>query len=453
MNKKTTNNKNFTPLRLGDKTSLNNTIKTMKKILFIFCLCTSLMSQAQISPKVMQSFPAHIIYKIDEVASKIKLTEDQQIKIGNRLVKRDSIANALIRKGTAVTNLKSYYTIYTSFLKPILSQEELEDYSYQIDKNNRFLLALKSAKELQLDSKQIEQIRIQNKLLDTIPQKNAKQQMIFYTRKLDSILKKTQYGSLLKILYSKESLLKTQKDWSNILKLKLATPKDSSATCVQIYNYNLIKNIMLDPKAGIYDTKKISVLKDKINLQYQPKIITRYNIASDEYYKKNVFSEAIKHEKELSLTGIQIDSLLSNYKKIELLKFNNKTQNLVPDKSNSYVSIENNAIIKILDDKQLSLLLIIKNKKIALATAKNDWIALEKKGLTKDLDKGSTVKEFTNYQLNYLVANDRVKMNKNQINLFYRRDVLLKKPALLKQLDEIKQDEQNIKSTKNELRW
>jgi hypothetical protein len=146
------NKKNFKPLCLSGRTTLNKKMKTIKRTLFSFCLCVSLVSQAQITPKVIQRFPAHIIYKIDEVASKIKLTEDQQIQIGNQLTIKDSIANVLKRKDGAVINLKSYYTINKETLKSILSQKELEDYLSQVDKKNRFLLALKSAKELQLDA-------------------------------------------------------------------------------------------------------------------------------------------------------------------------------------------------------------------------------------------------------------------------------------------------------------
>ena len=447
------NKKNFKPLCFSGRTTLNKKMKTIKRTLFSFCLCVSLVSQAQITPKVMQRFPAYIIYKIDEVASKIKLTEDQQIQIGNQLTIKDSIANVLKRKDGAVINLKSYYTINKETLKSILSQKELEDYLSQVDKKNRFLLALKSAKELQLDAKQIELIRIQNDLSATMPNDNTKKRMIFYTQKLDSILNNLQYGYLIKIIYNKQTLAQSRKDWNNILKLKLATLKDSSAIYPQILQYHSIKNSVLDEKSGIRNNKEIKQLNNEINLQYQPKIITWCNILRDGSYEKNIFSETIKYQKELNLTAIQIDTLLVNYRKIEQLKFKNKEENQVLDKSKTYVSIENKKIVKILDSKQLTLLLVKKNEKLAMQKAINDWNTIEKQGLTKDLNKEDTIKELANYQLKYLVADNRVKMDKNQINVFHRRDLLLNKPALLKQLDQSKQNEQNIKSTKNELKW
>jgi hypothetical protein len=302
-------------------------------------------------------------------------------------------------------------------------------------------------------TKQIELIRIQNDLSTTMPNDHTKKQMIFYTQNLDSILNTLQYRSLMKIIYKKQTLAQSRKDWYDILKLKLATPKDSSAIYPQIFQYHSIKNSVLDEKSEIHNNKEIRKLNDEINLQFQPEIITWSNILRDGSYEKNIFSETIKFQKELNLTGIQIDTLLVNYRKIEQLKFKNKEEDQVSDKSKNYVSIENKKIVKILDSKQLTLLLVKKNEKLAMQKAINDWNTIEKQGLTKDLNKDATIKEFADYQLKYLVADNRVKIDKNQLNVFYRRDLLLKRPALLKQLDESKQNEQNIKSTKNQLKW
>jgi hypothetical protein len=411
------------------------------------------MSHGQIHIKVNQRFQAHITYKISEIASKIKLTEEQQMQIGKRLTKKDSLANVHIRRTDTVINLKDYYTIDKQLLVSILSQEELDDYESQVNDKNRFLLAIKSAKQLQLNTKQLEQIRFQNDLLSKSPKLNDKQKNIIYTRKLDSILEKKQYGALLKIIYTKESALKTQKDWNNILKQKLASPKDSIALYHKINEYNLICNIMLDPKSGIYEPKKINTIRDKVNLQLQPQILVRYNIATNGIYRENIFSDILKYDKQLKLTDNQLDSLVTHYKKIEQLKIKNKELNLIQDKSNSYTKIENKATLETLDAKQLQLFLMLRNQKKAVALAINDWKSLEKLGLTKDLDKEATIKEFTSYELKSLASENLVNIDNNQINVFYRRDILLKKPALLKQLDEINQTNEISKKTKNNLKW
>jgi hypothetical protein len=425
----------------------------MKKILFPFCLLLSFVIYGQIPIKVKQSFPAHITYKIKDIATKIKLTEEQQMQIGKRLVKKDSLANVHIRRTDTLINLKDYYTVDKAVLVSILSQEELDDYLSQADDKNRFLLAIKSAKKLQLNPKQVEEIRSQNVFLTSKTQLSNKQKNIFYVRKLDSILEKKQYGALLRIIYSKESALKTQKDWNAILKLKLATPQDSIALYSKIGEYHLISNIMQDPKSGIYGPNKINTIRDKVNLQFQPQILVRYNIVTEGIYKKNIFSEILKYDAPLKLTTNQIDSLLAHYKKIEQLKFKNNELNLTQDKSNSYTIIENKATLETLDAKQLQLFLMLRNQKKAVALAHNNWKSLEKLGLTKEVDKDTTLKEFTSYELKSLASDNLVKIDNNQINVFYRRDILLKKPALLKQLDEINQTNEIAKKTKNNLKW
>lgn len=427
--------------------------KLLQNLLLLLCLYAPFVCFSQITLKVTQSFPAHIIYKINKVASKIKLNEEQQMKIGLQLVKIDSIATATLHRGDDINSIKRDNISYMDVLKTILTPEELENYLSQIDKKNRFLIALKWSKKLQLNSNQIEQIRLQNNILNTAANNDSKKEMAFYTRKLDSILKKPQYATLIKIIYASESREETREDWDKILKLKLATPKDSSTYYPQIYQYHLTKNAVLDKKAALSDEKKSKELKEKIDLQYQPKISIWYAIATNGDYKNNIFSQTIKYQKELNLTGVQIDSLLANYKKIEQIKYKNKFQVRDTKKSSNTNALENIAINKILDYKQITLLLYCRNQKTAGQMAINDWKTLEKMGLTKDLDKETTIKEFANYQLKYLVADDRVKMDKNKVNIFYRRDILLKKPPLLIQLDAITQAEQKSKNTKNELRW
>jgi hypothetical protein len=210
---------------------------------------------------------------------------------------------------------------------------------------------------------------------------------------------------------------------------------------------------MLDPKSGIYEPKKINTIRDKVNLQLQPQILVRYNIATNGIYRENIFSDILKYDKQLKLTDNQLDSLVTHYKKIEQLKIKNKELNLIQDKSNSYTKIENKATLETLDAKQLQLFLMLRNQKKAVALAINDWKSLEKLGLTKDLDKEATIKEFTSYELKSLASENLVNIDNNQINVFYRRDILLKKPALLKQLDEINQTNEISKKTKNNLKW
>lgn len=424
----------------------------MKKI-FLLLLVTTTLTKAQITPKVIKSFPAHIISRIYEVASKMELSEEQQLKIGKKLFKSDSLANVNLARGEAVSKINKYYPSPKIFLTGILNQEELEPYLYELDNKNRFLLALKSSKLLQLNAQQLTAIRKQDKLMDSLKITESLQKYQFCNRKLDSILSKKQYAFLMHLAYADESKVEANKDWKNIKKMQLVPAKDSNSVYNQLFSYYVNKNSLLDPSAKIYDAKRSAEIKNLITLEKQPAVLTRYNILSNSTFKLNIFSIAIQYEKILKLNASQTDSLLSKYKQLELMKYKDKEINQLLKKTDSYTSFEQKGITGILDPKQIELLLINKNKQNAIQLAKENWNELEQLALTKDYDKNTQMQEFAKYQLLSLVANEQLKMNKNPLNMFRKRDIELKKPELLKQLDAIKRSEKNEKTTKNELKW
>ena len=92
----------------------------MKKLLLFFTLLLTFLIQAQVSLNVSKNYPAHIVYKIDDVLSKIKLDEDKQIKIAKKFQKMDSLANVSLSQGHPVHQSKAIYVIDNLFLKDIL---------------------------------------------------------------------------------------------------------------------------------------------------------------------------------------------------------------------------------------------------------------------------------------------------------------------------------------------
>jgi hypothetical protein len=69
------------------------------------------------------------------------------------------------------------------------------------------------------------------------------------------------------------------------------------------------------------------------------------------------------------------------------------------------------------------------------------------------MNKESTLAELADYQLKWLVATDQININRNQRNAFIRRDIELKKPDLLKQLDALASQAATTATTKNALIW
>ncbi len=428
-------------------------MKIKKRIILLIALCFHIITSAQVAQNVAKSFPARIVYQIDNIVSKVKLDEAKQFKIAQKMKIQDSIANTMLAKGTVISQLKEYYTIDKNFLTSILSREELDQYLYELDQNNRFLLALKMANTIKLEPNQIDEIRKQNDFLNVKNITDVIKKNQFYNKQLDTILNKKQYIHLVNDIYAKQSKQETNNDWNDIQKMKLVSSKDSVTVYNELYKFNLYKNRLIDPNAKKFDSKKAEELIRFVTLDKQPPVLTRYRILADYLHEVNVFATAIKFEKKLNLTTIQIDSLLQNYRTIELKKFNDRVKNPFAIRLLEYNDFENKKITSILDPQQLDELLIKKNEITAIVDANKNWVELEKKEMVKDLDKNTTLKEFATYQLKFLVASERLRMNRNATNAFYKRDIELKKPDLLKQLDDMKKVEQTGKTTKNALKW
>ncbi len=368
-----------------------------------------------------------------------------------KLYTADSLANVSLAKNEPVSKLKSYYTMDAGFLKTILSPEELDHYGYLTDKDNRYLAVLFFAEQLKLDSVKISEIRKKNDSLSSVPKMPLKETIRIYNKNLLRILNKEQYISLLKTIYHEQSVEEAQKDWVKIKKLQLVTEKDEKAQFSKILNYHKTKNAFLDKKADRFEKTKRDLLAKKMALS-EPPVLLRANILSDGTYTNNKYSSVIKYEKHLELTQSQIDTLLLKYNQLERIKLENK-DNESSAEASKIVPSEYENIAHILSPEQVKKWLIQKNKQAAKKEAQRNWEQLETEGLTKDLDKDITVKEFGVYQLQFLVTKDRAMVYHTQENIFMKRDIEKKKPELLKQLDVINQKKSQNAKTKQALTW
>ncbi|MGO4772851.1 hypothetical protein ACEN2I_14410 [Flavobacterium sp. W22_SRS_FK3] len=421
------------------------------KVLLIGILYYPIFGIAQISSKVAKSYPAHIVYKLDELNSKVKLSEDKQIKIGHKLYTADSLANISLVKGEPVTQLKSYYIIDANFLKSILSPEELDRYGYMTDRDNRFLAVLIFSTHLKLEPTQISEIRRLNDSVASVPKMSSKETIRIYNKKLQRILNKEQYIAMLKTIYHEQAEEDAQKDWSKIIKLQLVADKNDKSQYVKILNYHIAKNAFLDKKADRYDKTKRDFLAKKMALG-EPPLLVHANILSEGTYTTNKYSSIIKYEKELELTKSQIDTLLLKYNQLQRIKLENKEKESTAEAPKTVPSEYEN-IAQILNPEQVKKWLIQKNKQAAKKEAQKNWEQLEAEGLTKDLDKDKTLTEFAVYQLQFLVTKDRAMVYHTQENIFMKRDIEKKKPELLKQLDIINQKKSQNAKTKQALTW
>ncbi|WP_418262576.1 hypothetical protein [Flavobacterium faecale] len=420
----------------------------MKNLLHTLCLCGFIQfTHAQLSPKVINQFPAHIVTNLGTLNSRIALTEDKLTQIGQRMLVNDSIANTK-KNNLDPEKLKQYYSLNKALLEGVLHYTELEKFLYQEDKTNRLLLALVQAPQLKLNSDQIIAIRKQIEKLENSNTKKPEKRIPYYRQKLDSILDKKQHSLLTYYVYTDASKAQTNQEWQEINQLQIIKNQDPKKAYNELLNYNTARNVFLDEDAEKFPSKILSDLKQKFSIDKQPLFLMHKNILAHNEYKNSIFAIAVRHEKLLELTPAQVDSLLVKCKKVEQMK--NEQKNNTPIGLFPFV---NQSISEILTPKQLLMVLSKKNEDQAQSYANASWKQLEEQNWTAGLDKNTTIKEFRIYKIRSLVANERVKMDNNKINLFARRDVETKKPELLQKLDELQAAETNAKSTKNALKW
>jgi hypothetical protein len=107
------------------------------------------------------------------------------------------------------------------------------------------------------------------------------------------------------------------------------------------------------------------------------------------------FTVAVKFRKMLGLSDVQTDSLITMGMFLEKMRDSAFRSNpLYPYDAKDF---ENTNMSRILTDKQYEQLLGLKYRTDAQKNAENDWKDLDKRGLTKDMNKEATMMELTMY--------------------------------------------------------
>jgi len=424
-------------------------MKTRNKLL-LFCLCLPFIGKAQLDADVAKEFPAHIVLKINQVNKKINLSVDRQKALGNYLLQNEKLANEGLARGESVEKLKQLNNLSEENLEKILTPTELDNYLAANDKTNKLLWVIKYKDQLNLSNIQLEKLHRQNDYLDSISDTPNFNKKSLDENKISTILSHKQHLAFLAIFYHKNAQKKSNKQWEKLKKLKIVTVKDSTALYPSIYTYFIDKSSLEDFETDSHDKNKMDFARKTLELT-KPPILIRADMLTKKDFSKDQFSIAIKYEKELSLTAIQIDSLLAKYKEMGLSKLNFEIK--YSSKKFKESPFEYKNLSKILTPKQMDLYLIKKNQNLAKENSKDNWDKLTTVALTKGLDETTTIQELTNYELKSLVADEKIKISRNQRTLFERRDIQLRKPELLKQLDSINRNEDTAKSTKNALKW
>lgn len=115
------------------------------------------------------------------------------------------------------------------------------------------------------------------------------------------------------------------------------------------------------------------------------------------FLNSSQFMAAIRFKAKLHLTEGQTDSLLADG--ILLTAMRDSVWNINPFSPFDTKDYENVHMSKILTDEQYSILLKMRYLPNATINATNDWADLEKRGLSKGLDKETTIRVLTNYYI------------------------------------------------------
>jgi hypothetical protein len=402
-----------------------------------------MLAQAQLSTKVSQNYPAHIVYKIDDLLEKIQFDEVTQIKIAQKFQKTDSLANVSLAKGLPVGEWKRQNNMDKNFLKELISKEDMERFDYLTNKDNRFLVALNEKVKLQLNTNQINRIRLLNDSIGKVSQKTTKEELQFHNSKLKRILTQKQFSELIQLCYQENAMEEAKDDWLKITTSKTNTSGKEKEEFSLLYEYHLKKLCFLDKKADVSEKTLSNFLNLKTTVM-EPLMLTYARIKKGEKVSNNKYVNVIEFEKDLSLSKTQIDSLLHKHQNFEKIKIKNKENELTAN-NEPIVSlpIELEEINSILKEDQNNKWLIIKNKKEASKKASVNWNSLENEKLTNGLDRAKTIESLTIYHIKLMIAQEKLKSWKTRENLFALRDIEQKKPEALRQLESMLKSKNN----------
>ncbi|MBK0384459.1 hypothetical protein I5M32_15950 [Pedobacter sp. SD-b] len=403
--------------------------------------------QAQLSPKVKQQYPALVVAKVFDVASKIKLPEDRQLALANYYKKQDSLGVVALAKGEPMETVSDYYNFYP---KAVLSAEDWNDYVLiTLGSNLKLRHAIKYRDDLKLSKTELENL--------LLALENAKQKMHeanfnitkFDAEQLPKILGTQKHRQLLSLFYHEKAVNNAREDYHRTLKYNLITVADSLKKVNEFYNYELAKLIEIDLVAQSGDYKKIDSVKKTQEIN-KPQILWKANALAAKLPHAKL-TELVNYRKEVGLSANQVDTLVTRIIQLEKTKFYEQLNN--PYGYFTATTFETENILRILTKPQLETYLSLKNKNKAIYNTQKNWQKLKALNLVKDADSVTINREHEAYELKYLVANQILLMEKSQRNAFNRLTIQNTKPPLLKQLDALATEKAATANTKKQLAW
>jgi len=411
---------------------------TKIKIFLLFFIGYPMLIHAQMAPELQGRYPAYIIYRVYQIASKTALSAQKQLQIAQYYKDQDDLNNAMLTQGKPIAEVMNAYVKQQDFIKKILTPLEYNDYKFI---NNvatpQIAKALKFRDQLNLTTTQTDQLltalsklekaKANYKPMNPIDAFNSK---VFEGDEMSKILTDDQYIHALKLINMPKSVAENNDSWAILKRNGFLNGKDTSMIFRQNLDYYQTKDAQ---EAKIMNTKNIEKL-DSVKRYYEinkPEILKKLAAVTNKL-PNSQFATAIKFRKEIGLTQVQVDSLLSKANELEVLKsaFNSKNTGRFDTRP-----FERANLPKILNPDQITTFLNHKNQPIATANSKKEWAKIKELGLNSGLDSNKVIIQLADYDLRYLVANERLNMDKTQQNAFAKKDVENDKPEVLQKME------------------
>ena len=149
---------------------------------------------------------------------------------------------------------------------------------------------------------------------------------------------------------------------------------------------------------------------DSITQTYLPAIKSK-SLAinnAEQSASNSKFAAAVRLKNELSLTQVQVDSLMYHANRLKKLKVSNTDF--------SPKDYEREVLPRILNDAQYTSLLVNLNKVTALKDAKKDWKELKQRALLPGADSAKVVGDLSTYNIYRSVMKDRYNGTTTQLS-------------------------------------
>jgi hypothetical protein len=402
--------------------------KTLKLALATLVLF-SLKAYAQLDKTVKETFPAHVLIRVQDINSRIHLPVVQQMKLGAFYQHQDSLANISLAKGFPVEALGQYYHNDFAKLFPILTRLQLNDLESSYGNLASDLTrAVTLRNQLKLSATQIDIILNasdhQKVKRDYV---SNKEQGIF----LKGVLDNAQLRDFYQLSLQDKAKLNAKTDWE-LLKSGPELPIDSNSFLDGDYKFQ--KNVLGHTYYTVYfgTAAELVRLKDSIEL-IKPIYIHKVDILRGTA-GNSMLASAYKMRHQLGLSEQQNKDIFDQLAQVQMQRAKARWQQ--PNVPFPIEQICSESLSKILLRTQYQALMVLAFKPATMSFTQKSWQQIQALGIAPSRDSSVIKNQIYTFRLNQLIIEDTTRYSKqyrkaDSLRKFYDID----KPTILWKLD------------------